>query len=135
MEFDSYSNVSDYVKHLRVENLIQVDMIIGIPRWSGANNVNYDYYTITKITDKFVMLKHLGIAKKNVGSELGGYQQVQFRLYKQRDGKVKNNGEKPKTKISINKLSTHNLIIKKQNKKYGFISLNETYGGQEDWGH
>lgn len=136
MDFDSYSIVCDHIKHLGGgKNIIQVDMIIGIPKWPGADNVNYDYYIITKITDKFVMLKQLGIAKKNVGSEVGGYQQVEFRLYKLRDGKVKNNGVRQKTKISINNLSTHNFIIKKQNKKYGFISLNETYGGKEDWGH
>ena len=137
MEFNSYSNACDYIKDVGIGNIINIGMIIGISPWAGADNINYDYFIITKITNKFVMFKELNISKKYVGTEYGGYRSVLFRLYKQRADKIKKQrvwGEKPKTKISIDKLSTHNLVIEKSNKKYGFISLTETYGGTEDWG-
>jgi hypothetical protein len=137
MEFNSYSNACDYIENIGVGNIVQVGMIIGISPWPGADKINYDYFIITKITIKFVMFKELNISKKYSGDEYGGYKPVLFRLYKQRADKIKKQrvyNEKPKTKISIDKLSTHNLVIEKQNKKYGFISLTETYGGTVDWG-
>jgi hypothetical protein len=136
MEFTSFDNAEKYIEDIGGNiNIINVGMIIGDPKWPGADIIDYNYYIITKITNKFVMIKELGKSRKDIGSEYGGFQQVAFRLYRQRDNKVKNSWEKPKTKISIDKLWAGNFLIKKQNKKYGFISLNETYGGIEDHGH
>jgi len=134
MEFNNLTTAKQYIDNVGISNLIQVDMIIGLPKWLSASKSECDYYIITKITTKFVMIKELGIAKKYIGREIGGYKKVQFRLYKQRDNKIENSWEKPKTKISIDKLYDYHLIIEKQNKKYGFISLNETYNSTEDYG-
>lgn len=137
MEFNNYSDACGYIDNIGVDNIINVGMIIRIPKWPGADESASDYYIITKITNKFVMFKELNMSKKYVGAEYGGYRSVVFRLYTQRADKVKIQrvyGGKPKTKIAIASLSTHNLVMEKQNKKYGFISLTETYGGTEDWG-
>jgi len=117
MEFNSFSDACKYVDDIGKSIIINVGMIIGDPNWPGADIIDYNYYIITKITNKFVMIKELGKSKKDVGSEYGGFQQVAFRLYRQRDNKVKNRWEKPKTKISIDKLWAGNFLIKKQNKK------------------
>ena len=137
MEFDDYDNACDYINNVGIGNIVQVGMIIGISPWAGADKISYNYYIITRITNKFVVFKELNKSKKDVGAQYGGYQSVLFRLYKQRADKEKVKrvwGVKEKTKISIANLSVHNLIIQQRNKKYGFISLTQTYRGTEDWG-
>ena len=128
MEFNSYKEASDYINGIDMSSILSVGMIIRETPWTCANQAESDYYIITKITNCFVMVEELGMSKKYEGAEYGGYRSIVFRLYKMRNNKDK------KKKFSIKKLSAFNLIADKTNKKYGFWSLNETYGGEEDWG-